>query len=59
MTENNFYPFAVRCKNCHYEYEANIPVKEKYEDIECTKCGLKELDEQRPNQFGISPESCV
>ena len=59
MTENKFYPLAVRCKNCYYEYEAKIPVGKKYEDVKCERCGLKELDEQRPNQFGISPESCV
>jgi len=59
MEDKNFYLLPVRCKNCRHEYEATIPKGMKYEDIECINCGLKELDEQKPKQFGISPESCV
>lgn len=59
MTENTFYPLAVVCKNCHYEYEAKIPVGKKYEDVKCEHCKIGDLEEQRPKQFGISPEANV
>ena len=59
MDKNNFYFLSVKCKNCHVEYEEKIPKGMTYEDIKCKNCGLKGLDEQRPDSFGIDPHITV
>jgi len=59
MTENNYYPVAVRCNNCENTYEIDIPTGTNYEDVKCKVCGLKELRKSMPNQFGIDPTAFI
>lgn len=59
MEENNFYFLSVKCKNCHIKYEEKIIKGMSYKDVKCKNCELKELDEQRPDSFGIDPRVTI